>query len=287
MNRSDIYQDAPAAGNSVFTTLLFLLAILISGSLAVLPLPWQQQAILGGTVVVFALTVNVLSNSPLVTLALIATSAYSTLRYGYWRVNQTWTGLSSSGHFRQWDTIIVLALILAEFYAFVTLFLGYFQTLRPLRRRPLTLPQNSRQWPSVDVFIPTYNESLSVVRATVIAALAMDYPASKLRVFILDDGRREEFRDFAARVGAGYITRNDNRHAKAGNINHALRLTNGDLVAIFDSDHVPTRSFLEATLGWFFCNPRLAMVQTPHHFYSPDPFERNLGQFRRIPNEGE
>jgi len=287
MNRSDIYQDAPAAGNSVFTTLLFLLAILISGSLAVLPLPWQQQAILGGTIVVLALTVNVLSNSPLVTLALIATSAYSTVRYGYWRVNQTWTGLSSSGHFRQWDTITVLALILAEFYAFVTLFLGYFQTLRPLRRRPLTLPQNSRQWPSVDVFIPTYNESLSVVRATVIAALAMDYPASKLRVFILDDGRREEFRDFAARIGAGYITRNDNRHAKAGNINHALRLTNGDLVAIFDSDHVPTRSFLEATLGWFFCNPRLAMVQTPHHFYSPDPFERNLGQFRRIPNEGE
>ena len=29
------------------------------------------------------------------------------------------------------------------------------------------------------------------------------------------------------------------------------------------------------------------MLQTPHHFYSPDPFERNLGQFRMIPNEGE
>ena len=28
------------------------------------------------------------------------------------------------------------------------------------------------------------------------------------------------------------------------------------------------------------------MLQTPHHFYSPDPFERNLGKFRKIPNEG-
>ena len=28
-------------------------------------------------------------------------------------------------------------------------------------------------------------------------------------------------------------------------------------------------------------------MQTPHHFYSPDPFERNLGQFRKMPNEGE
>jgi len=30
-----------------------------------------------------------------------------------------------------------------------------------------------------------------------------------------------------------------------------------------------------------------AMLQTPHHFYSPDPFERHLSQFHVIPNEGE
>jgi cellulose synthase (UDP-forming) len=58
-------------------------------------------------------------------------------------------------------------------------------------------------------------------------------------------------------------------------------------VAIFDCDHVPTRSFLQMTMGWMLRDPKLAMLQTPHHFYSPDPFERNLGQFRVIPNEGE
>ncbi len=58
-------------------------------------------------------------------------------------------------------------------------------------------------------------------------------------------------------------------------------------VAIFDCDHVPTRSFLQVTLGWFLRDPKLGMLQTPHHFYSPDPFERNLDQFRMIPNEGE
>ena len=58
-------------------------------------------------------------------------------------------------------------------------------------------------------------------------------------------------------------------------------------VAIFDCDHVPTRSFLQMTVGWFLRDKKLAMLQTPHHFYSPDPFERNLGQFRVIPNEGE
>src|SRR5260370_11741691 len=44
---------------------------------------------------------------------------------------------------------------------------------------------------------------------------------------------------------------------------------------------------MQVTLGWFLRDSKLGMLQTPHHFYSPDPFERNLGQFRTIPNEGE
>ena len=84
----------------------------------------------------------------------------------------------------------------------------------------------------------------------------------------------------------GYICRTDNRHAKAGNLNHALAQTDGELVAIFDCDHIPTRSFLKTAGGWFQRDPLCAMLQTPHHFFSPDPFERNLGTFRRVPNEG-
>src|SRR5439155_8787402 len=100
--------------------------------------------------------------------------------------------------------VFVLVLIVAEFYAFVTLFLGYFQTVRPLRRRPLPLPSDPRTWPTVDVFIPTYDEALNVVRATILGALEMEYPPDKLRVFVLDDGRREDFREFANLVAAGY-----------------------------------------------------------------------------------
>ena len=280
------FEDS-SARNGVFATLFFLTAICVLGALALLPLPWQQQAILSAAIIACAILVNLVSNSHVVTLALIAVSVFSTVRYGYWRLEQTWEGLTSAGHLRQWDNAFVLLLVLAELYAFITLFLGYFQTLRPLRRPPIPLPEDSRTWPVVDVFIPTYNEPLSVVRSTVIAALAMDYPSDKMNVFVLDDGRREEFRQFAAQVGAGYIARDNNRHAKAGNINQALQITRGELVAIFDCDHAPTRSFLQATLGWFFRSRRLAMVQTPHHFYSPDPFERNLNQFRKIPNEGE
>ncbi len=178
-------------------------------------------------------------------------------------------------------------LILAETYAFFILFLGYFQTIWPLRRAPVALPDDESEWPHVDVLIPTYNEPLDVVRYTALGALNLDWPADKLHVYILDDGRRKEFADFAFEAGIGYKIRPDNKHAKAGNINTALKSMTAPYVAIFDCDHVPTRSFLQMTMGWFLRDKKLAMMQTPHHFYSPDPFERNLGQFRVIPNEGE
>jgi cellulose synthase (UDP-forming)/cellulose synthase operon protein B len=274
-------------GKSLVWGVLAFIGTCALGVLLVLPLPWNEQAIFGGALIAGGLLLNWFSRARLVTMALMAISVFSTFRYGYFRVIQTWYGVTSAGHVHQWDTVFVLLLLFAEFYAFATLVLGYFQTLRPLRRPPVPLTGNPNSWPTVDVFIPTYNESLSVVRATVLGALALDYPSSKFRVFVLDDGRRREFADFCSQVGAGYISRNNNVHAKAGNINHALGSTGGELVAIFDSDHIPTRSFLQTTLGWFQRDRRLGMVQTPHHFYSPDPFERNLGQFRKIPNEGE
>ena len=120
------------------------------------------------------------------------------------------------------DAFFIWVLVAAETYAFAILFLGYMQTLWPLRRTPVPLPDNTDMWPAVDLLIPTYNEPLSVVRYTALAAMNIDWPADKLNVYILDDGKREEFRQFAEEAGIGYMTRDDNKHAKAGNINRAL-----------------------------------------------------------------
>lgn len=215
------------------------------------------------------------------TLMLIVLSLTVSCRYLWWRYTST----------LNWDDSVSLVcgllLLLAETYAWTVLVLGYFQTLWPLNRHPVSMPEERALWPSVDVLIPTYNEPLSVVKPTVYAALGIDWPKEKLNIYILDDGTREEFRDFAASAGVNYVTRPTHEHAKAGNINHALRTRcHSEFVAIFDCDHVPTRSFLQMTLGWFLKDTKLGMMQTPHHFFSPDPFERNLGRFRRTPNEG-
>lgn len=285
--------DSPASAKHGFHAGSFVVGIFALASalafipLVMLPLAWKEQAIFGAALIVIGLLLNATSRSLTVTMLLMAFSIFSTLRYGYWRVMQTWDGITSAGHIHRWDNIFVVLLLLAEFFAFSTLILGYFQTLRPLKRPPLPLKGNPADWPTVDVLVPTYNEPLHVVRGTVLAAKALEYPHGKMRVLLLDDGRRKEFREFAAEVGVEYITRDNNAHAKAGNINHALKKTRGEYVAIFDCDHVPARSFLQMTLGWFQRDDNLALVQTPHQFYSPDPFERNLGQFRRVPNEGE
>jgi cellulose synthase (UDP-forming) len=94
--------------------------------------------------------------------------------------------------------------------------------------------------------------------------------------------RRAALYEMCHDLGCSMLTREDNDHAKAGNINTALPKTEGDLVLILDCDHIPTRTFLTETVG-FFANDEVALVQTPHWFYNPDPFERNLLTSGRVP----
>jgi cellulose synthase (UDP-forming) len=100
----------------------------------------------------------------------------------------------------------------------------------------------------------------------------------------LDDGRRPWLKEFCESKGAGYLTRSDNAHAKAGNINHALTKTDAELVAVFDADFVPQRNFLMRTVG-FFADPRIGIVQAPHAFYNNDPMQANLALRKTLPDD--
>ncbi len=291
MTRSPLWREFESGDSFLLKAIRFF--VLAGGIFfliftGILDLTWPQQAILGLLMVLLAFWMDRSSSSYLVTLTLMLLSMYSTFRYGYWRISYVIRFFLDPGvNWTALDAFFIWLLVGAETYAFVILFLGYLQTLWPLRRTPVPLPEDPENWPAVDLLIPTYNEPLSVVKFTALAAMNIDWPADKLNVYILDDGKREEFRRFAEDAGIGYMTRDDNKFAKAGNINRALERLDAPFVAIFDSDHVPTRSFLQVTLGWFLRDRQLGMLQTPHHFYSPDPFERNLDQFRVIPNEGE
>ena len=243
------------------------------------PLAWSGQLFLALAMWGLALLVRKLPGV-VPGLVLVMLSLIATCRYGWWRITQS-MDLQPG-----WETVLGWGLLAAEVYAWLIMLLGFVQTAWPLQRKPAVLPPDTDAWPTVDVFIPTYNEPLSVLTPTVLAAKGLDWPADKLRITILDDGRRDAVRAFAAEAGVGYAVRPDNKHAKAGNLNHALMQTDGAFIAIFDCDHLPVRSFLQTTMGEMLRDPKCAMVQTPHHFFSPDPFERNLETFGRVPNEG-
>jgi len=175
------------------------------------------------------------------------------LGYLTWRVG--WSGEGASP--------VVFAMLLAtEVYGLYALaILTWFSWSRPTAQRPPTTLGRK-----VDVYVCTYDEPVEVVMATLAGCRALTYPHT---TYLLDDGRRDEMKEIAELAGAEYLTRADNSHAKAGNLNAALPRTDGDLVFVLDADHVPMPDALDALVG-YFDDERMAIVQTPHDFFNHD-----------------
>ncbi|MDH3666900.1 MAG: glycosyltransferase [Paracoccaceae bacterium] len=138
--------------------------------------------------------------------------------------------------------------------------------------------------PEVDVLIATYNEPLDVLERTIIGAASIDWPPEKLKVWVLDDGRREFLRAYCAERRIGYLTRPDNAHAKAGNINAAIPRTAGEFFVVLDADFIPQRTILYRMIG-FFGDPKVGIVQAPHRFFNHDPMQSNLALRRTLPGD--
>jgi len=173
--------------------------------------------------------------------------------YLTWRIG--WSGQGASP--------VAFGMLLAtEIYGIWALgTLAWFSWSRRPASRPAATPGRS-----VDVYVCTYDEPAEVVAATLAGCRALTYPHT---TYLLDDGRRTEMEELAQLAGARYLTRPDNEHAKAGNINAALPRTDGELVLMLDADHVPMPDAIDAMVG-YFDDERMAVVQSPHDFFNHD-----------------
>jgi cellulose synthase (UDP-forming) len=179
-----------------------------------------------------------------------------TVRYFYWRAFST---LNSAAK------VFFYAFLGAEILSFLESVFFYFIAWNPTRyARPEPIYGKS-----VDLFIPTYNEPVELLRDTVLFSVNVKYPHS---TYILDDGNREEVRQLAEEFNCGYLSRTDRQHAKAGNLNNALRQTSGEFIVTLDADHVPAPELIEETIG-FFADPKVAIVQGTQDFYNLDSFQ--------------
>lgn len=281
-------------------TFLWLIATVAVVAVITLPISLQAHLIAGSVVVAAMMTLKLVRPWGVWRLISLALGTSIVLRYVYWRTTSTLPPINQPENF-----IPGFLLYSAEMYSVVMLALSLFAVAMPLKKRE-TPPPIGKEPPTVDVFVPTYNEELSLLAMTLAAAKAMDYPQDRFTVWLLDDGgtdqkcnsenveeavvalqRRHELQNLCEKLGVRYLTRERNISAKAGNLNNGLQHSTGELVAVFDADHAPARDFLTETVGYFGQDPRLFLVQTPHFFLNPDPVERNLRTFDRMPSENE
>ena len=203
-----------------------------------------------------------------------------TLRYMAWRVLST-----TPTHQNLIQHAYARLFLVIELATLTSSILVYFFMSRTVDRRPhadLHAHSPLHRAPTY-VFVASYNESRDILERTIVGALALDHP--DLRVWLLDDGARPWAAELAAELGAMYVSRVKGKHAKAGNINNAMQQAlagvqdpearRPEFLLLLDADFVPHRNLLARVLG-LFDDAAVGIVQTPQHFFNPDPVQSNL-----------
>ena len=187
-----------------------------------------------------------------------------TIYYLYWRITETF---NPNALFFSW------ALYGAEVFGAITTVLFYFVVWKPLiRTAPLPPPNRS-----VDIFVPTKNEPVHMLRKTLLACNDLQYPH---RTLVLDDGNRPEVKALCEELNCIYLARETHEHAKAGNLNFGLKHSNAEFIAVFDADHVPLPHFLDRLIG-YFKDDKIAFVQIPQEFYNIDSFQHRIDRKKK------
>lgn len=265
-----------------------------------LPLSQQAQIVLSVTVLGLMFLFMRRPENKTLRLMTFVFAAILALRYAFWRTTETLPNFSEPLNF-----IPGIVLYGAEMYCLLMLAISFFIVADPVKRKtPERMPAD--KCPTVDVFVPSYNEDAELLALTLAAAKSMNYPKDKFQVYLLDDGgtdakcnhkdpltalaarrRRQQLTALCEALDVRYHARAENTHAKAGNLNAGMEISCGELIVVFDADHAPVREFLNETVGFFRRDERLFLVQTPHFFLNPDPLEKNLETFAYMPSENE
>ena len=134
-----------------------------------------------------------------------------------------------------------------------------------LAEHQATVAGYREQGETVDVFLPSCGEPAALLNNTFHYVSKMQWGGPKT-VYVLDDSVREQVRDLAQRYGFRYIVRPDPGHMKkAGNLLHALTISDGEYIAVIDADFAMRPEFLYETMP-YFSDPHVGIVQTAQYF---------------------
>ena len=177
--------------------------------------------------------------------------------------------------------VLIIEIIDSIFFAIYTLNILTKDSEIPMIPKVL-----KKDYPELDVFIATINEDTTLIEETIKSCKKMKYPnKSKIHIYLCDDGRRKEMKDICQKHKINYISRKDNKDAKAGNYNHALKKTKSPYIVVFDADMKPTKDFLMKTIPYLFYNDKIGFVQLPQSFSNEDIYQKRFKLWNYIPFE--
>ncbi len=186
-------------------------------------------------------------------------------------------------HLGIWTLIFSICLLTIEIWDYVE-FVIYYKNILSKSNSKSNKKILVRKYPDVDVIIATINEKEELLQKTIQGCLNMEYPdKNKVHIYICDDGNRKEIKELAQKNNINYITRNNNKDAKAGNYNNALKYLKSEYIATFDADMVPDKYFLVNSMPFFCMEEKVGFVQTPQAFYNFDIFQNRFRLGNEIP----
>ncbi len=145
-------------------------------------------------------------------------------------------------------TVIYLLYMFVSLYFFSLFLLIYLRN----RHNLFEVPELKKHF-SISVVIPAYNEGKNIIE-TVDAVMKSDYD-NILEIILINDGSKDDTLQFMREMELKYSTKikvlDKENSGKADSINQALKIVQGELVAIIDSDSFPKEDAFSKTVGFF------------------------------------
>ena len=234
-----------------------------------------MRRIIEGTAAAYSDTEIVVVHTPLIRLALLAAHTSTLGQFWHKITDPTFKGIYHANGF---DLAMMIPYFLVLFvlatYGLHRYWLVY-DYYKYARNIPGPPPEVTR-WPRVTVQLPIFNERY-VIERLVEAVSRFDYPRELLDIQVLDDSTDETVQvaracveRFAAQgLPIHYIHRSNREGYKAGALENGLKTGQGEFVAIFDADFIPSPDFLRRCIPYFE-NDKIGMVQTRWTYLNRD-----------------
>lgn len=206
----------------------------------------------------------------LLTMAFLASSQYL-----------NWRFTSTLGSHLNIDFLFGFGLWLAELYLFLLTGLHVLKHIWPIRWSKQSLPNETYDWPSVDVFIDIHDQTEAAIQSLAASAMAMAWPPKKITFYLLDNQQRDDIELFSHNMEVHYVSALSSGQTLPEIANQALTKSTGDFILLLDGTQPPQAKLLQQTTGWLFHQPSLGMVQTPDHSLAPGLNRSNRTLFQK------